>query len=64
MAKVIQVIESTTMRGNGRDDPFRTILQLWTLEGELLAEDDQCERCPHCQKRKDEPTGDGAEGEK
>jgi hypothetical protein len=41
-AKVLQVIVSDlTTRGVGsRDSPFRKITQCWTLEGELLGEND------------------------
>jgi hypothetical protein len=42
-ARVIQVIETTLeRRGSGKDesDPLRIVRQYWSLEGELLAEDD------------------------
>lgn len=40
-AEVIQVIRTTlTRRGDGKDDPIRSITQYWSLDGELLAEVD------------------------
>ncbi len=39
--KVIQVIETKTLRGAGTmDDPARIVTQFWSLDGELLADDD------------------------
>lgn len=41
-AEVIKVIRtSLTMRGEGKNsaDPYRRIIQYWSLEGELLAEE-------------------------
>lgn len=41
MAKVIQFIYTEDHRGVGtKDDPMRIVPQLWTLDGELVAEDD------------------------
>lgn len=41
MAKVIQVIEVELKRGKGvEDDPIRGVLQYWSLDGDLLAEND------------------------
>lgn len=41
MAKVIQVIETEERRGKGvEDDPIRRVVQYWSLDGDLLAEDD------------------------
>lgn len=41
MAKVIQVIETELKRGKGvEDDPIRGVMQYWSLDGELLAEND------------------------
>lgn len=38
-AKVIQVIETTALRGKGtQDDPCHTVIQYWSLDGKLLAE--------------------------
>lgn len=42
MAKVIQVIESETLRGNGSTTIMRGVKQYWTLDGDLLAEVDPC----------------------
>lgn len=40
-AKVIQVIETTALRGSGADDdPVRVVKQFWSFAGELIAEDD------------------------
>ena len=42
--KVIQVIETKTLRGIGTDnDPARIVTQLWSFDGELLAESDAIE---------------------
>ncbi|MGI5947763.1 MAG: hypothetical protein ACOX8K_10195 [Lachnospiraceae bacterium] len=42
-AKVIQIIETKTLRGSGqKDDLYRTVTQYWDFEGRLLAEDDVC----------------------
>ncbi len=42
MPRVIEVIESETTRGKGfEEDPVRTVVQYWTLDGtRLLAERD------------------------
>ena len=43
-AKVIQVIETVAMRGDGSPENMcRWVRQYWSLEGELLAENDPCE---------------------
>lgn len=43
MAKVIQVIETDTLRGKGVEgDVYRRVMQYWTFDGELLAENDPC----------------------
>lgn len=40
-ARVIQVIETDSIRGRGtEDDPVRVVKQYWSLKGELLAEHD------------------------
>ena len=40
-ARVIQVIETTALAGNGTpDDPCRTKVQYWSLDGDKLAEND------------------------
>lgn len=42
-AKVIQVIQTDICRGNGTaDKPFRKVIQYYSLDGKLLAEDDPC----------------------
>lgn len=42
-AKVVQIIETKTLRGSGQeDDLYRTVTQYWDFEGRLLAEDDIC----------------------
>ena len=39
--KLIQVIETKTLRGAGTiDDPGRIVTQYWSLAGKLLADDD------------------------
>lgn len=41
MAKVIQVIEVEEKRGKGIvGDPVRRVMQYWSFDGELLAEND------------------------
>ena len=40
-AKVIQVVVTEALRGNGVDDPLRTATQYWSLDGVLLAEGEQ-----------------------
>lgn len=41
MMRVVQVIEASVPRGDGtRDDPFRHVVQYWSFDGKLLAEDD------------------------
>ncbi len=40
-AKVIQVIETCSLRGKGTDDdPCRNVKQYWDFDGKLLAESD------------------------
>lgn len=39
-ARVVQVIETVSLRGDGSDDPVREVRQYWSFEGELLAEKD------------------------
>lgn len=40
-AKVIQVIETTSLRGSGTDsDPIRAVRQIWNFNGDLIAEND------------------------
>ena len=42
-AKVIQVIETKAARGAGTNEqPVREVRQYWTLDGEFLAEYDDC----------------------
>jgi len=47
-AKVIQVIETKSMRGTGMvDEPVRVVTQYWSFDGTLLAENDPVkEECP------------------
>lgn len=43
-AKVIPVIETKSPRGRGtEDDMVRIVVQYWSLNGKLLAENDPCE---------------------
>lgn len=40
-AKVIQVIETISLKGSGTDDdPARVVKQFWSFDGELIAEND------------------------
>lgn len=42
-ARVIQVIETTALRGEGtEEDKCRQVKQYWNFNGELLAENDPC----------------------
>lgn len=45
-ARIISVIETKSLRGKGENeaDMCRTVTQYWSLEGELLAEQDPCEK--------------------
>lgn len=50
-AQVTEVVETVTLRGNGIDDPYRNVRQLWEKDGTLLAEIDPLED----QKEKQRP---------
>lgn len=40
-AKVIQVIETRSIRGTGtQEDPVREVVQYWNFDGDMLAERD------------------------
>ena len=42
-ARVVQVIETKSMRGEGtKNDLCRVVTQYWDFEGNLLAENDSC----------------------
>ena len=42
-ARVIHVIETTALRGEGiEEDKCREVKQYWNFEGKLLAENDPC----------------------
>lgn len=42
-SRVIQVIETVSVRGKGtEEDTCRPVKQYWSLDGELLAENDPC----------------------
>lgn len=44
-ARVIQVIETASLRGEGtKEDPCRIVRQYWDFDGKLLAENDSCEK--------------------
>lgn len=44
-AKVIPVIETKALRGIGTEEnPCRIVTQYWDFKGNLLAENDQCEK--------------------
>lgn len=40
--KIVEVIQTVSIRGNGVDTPIREVTQYWSKEGALLAEDDPC----------------------
>lgn len=60
-ARVIQVIETRSIRGSGEEnDPVRDLIQYWDFDGRLLAEFDPCadlswENAISCEKEEDEP---------
>lgn len=40
-ARIVQVIETRSCRGDGTENnPCRLVIQYWSLDGELLAEKD------------------------
>jgi hypothetical protein len=39
-ARVISVVETISLRGNGKDDHIREVHQYWSVDGKLLAEHD------------------------
>ena len=42
-ARVVSVIETRALRGNGtEEDKCRIVTQYWDFDGELLAENDPC----------------------
>ena len=42
-ARVIQVIETRSLRGSGTDEDLcREVIQYWDFDGNLLAEKDPC----------------------
>lgn len=45
-ARIIEVIETKALRGSGQceGDMCRTVTQYWSFDGELLAENDPCEK--------------------
>lgn len=46
-ARVVEVIETTSLRGSGtQGDPYRSVVQYWSRDGELLAERDTFEPQP------------------
>ena len=46
-ARVVQVIETTALRGKGTpDDPCRHVVQYWDFEGNLLAKHDTWRDAP------------------
>jgi hypothetical protein len=36
-SRVIQVVETTTLEGNGKDESYREVVTYRTMDGELLA---------------------------
>lgn len=43
MANIEVVIKTIFRKGNGTEnDPYREVVQYWTLDGELLCEKDNC----------------------
>lgn len=44
-ARVVRVIVTESLRGEGtQEDPCRTVTQYWDFDGNLLAENDPCEK--------------------
>jgi hypothetical protein len=42
-ARIVEVIQTVSIRGNGFDNPVREVTQYWSKEGILLAEQDPCD---------------------
>lgn len=40
--KLVEVIETVTIKGNGVSSPVREVIQYWSKEGKLLGEIDPC----------------------
>lgn len=43
-ARIVEVIETVSIRGDGVDTPVREVVQYWSKEGVLLSEQDPCNR--------------------
>ncbi|MCM3665525.1 hypothetical protein M3204_13995 [Mesobacillus subterraneus] len=41
-ARIVEVIETVSIRGNGVENPVREVIQYWSKDGILLAEQDPC----------------------
>lgn len=37
-AEVVEVIKVLSTRGNGKDEPFKEVVQYWTKDGKLISE--------------------------
>lgn len=48
-AKLIEVIQTVSIRGNGVYTPVREVIQYWSKEGILLAEKDPCKENAHAE---------------
>ena len=57
MARIVHLIESETMRGNGISTAMRAVRQFWTLNGDLVFEIDPCPDDKVRDERDTETTG-------
>lgn len=37
-AEIVEVIKITLIEGNGKDEPFKEVVQYWTKDGNLISE--------------------------
>lgn len=37
-AEIVEVIKVQSTKGNGKDEPFKEVVQYWTKDGMLIAE--------------------------
>lgn len=37
-AEIVEVIKLLTTKGNGKEEPFREVIQYWTKEGKFISE--------------------------
>lgn len=37
-AEIVEVIKVISVEGNGKDDPYKEVIQYWTKDGNLISE--------------------------